>query len=70
MTVHKFLVISLVVFLVGLAVLYTGGNRVPFRQQGGTHEKHQSYLPGPVEPLAAGITGNKPESGPIIAKRS
>ena len=43
MTLRKFLVIAFVVFLLGVGVLYTGFNRVPFRHSG-NHEMHKSSL--------------------------
>jgi hypothetical protein len=44
LTLHKFLVVSFLVFVLGIVALYTGVNRVPFRHQGGTHEMHKSSL--------------------------
>lgn len=44
MTMNRFLVVSFLVFILGVAALYSGVNRVPFRQQGGTHEMHKSSL--------------------------
>ena len=42
MTLQKFLFIAFVIFLLGIGVLYTGINRVPFRNSG--HEHHTSAL--------------------------
>ena len=43
MTVQKFLTIAFLIFLLGIGILYTGVNRVPFRNSG-NHEHHQSTL--------------------------
>jgi hypothetical protein len=43
MTVQKFLAIAFLIFLLGIGILYTGVNRVPFRNNG-NHEHHQSTL--------------------------
>jgi len=43
MTVQKFLAIAFLIFLLGIGILYTGVNRVPFRNSG-NHEHHQSTL--------------------------
>ena len=48
MTLHRFVVVSFLVFVLGLVALYTGVNRVPLRQQGGTHEMHKSSLQVPA----------------------
>ncbi|HWR55944.1 MAG TPA: hypothetical protein VN462_05525 [Negativicutes bacterium] len=44
MNLQRFLLWSLIVFLLGLAVLYTGANRAPFRQSSPGHGQHQSSL--------------------------
>ncbi|EIW17168.1 hypothetical protein SAMN04515679_2026 [Pelosinus fermentans] len=43
MTVQKFLAIAFLIFLLGIGILYTGVNRVPFRNSK-NHEHHQSNL--------------------------
>ncbi|MDF2875125.1 MAG: hypothetical protein K0R22_1808 [Sporomusa sp.] len=48
MTLHRFVVVSFLVFILGLVALYSGVNRVPLRQQGGTHEMHKSSLQVPA----------------------
>jgi hypothetical protein len=43
MTLQRFLIVGLVIFLLGLAALYTGINRAPFRQgEPGHNQKHGS----------------------------
>lgn len=44
MKLQRFLLGSLIVFLLGIAVLYTGANRAPFRQPNPAHSQHQSSL--------------------------
>ena len=48
MSLDKFLTGALIVFLVGLGILYSGVNRTPFRQHehdGPQHQKTHSALP-------------------------
>lgn len=42
MTLQKFFIIGLLVFLLGLTALYTGINRAPFREAGGHPSDHSS----------------------------
>ncbi|HWR42649.1 hypothetical protein [Sporomusa sp.] len=44
MTLHRFLVVSFLVFVLGIVALYSGVNRVPFRHHDGSHEMHKSSL--------------------------
>lgn len=42
MNLQRFLLGSFIVFLLGIAMLYTGANRAPFRQHHPGHQQHQS----------------------------
>ncbi len=66
MTLHRFVVVSFLVFVLGLVALYTGVNRVPLRQQGGTHEMHKSSLQVPAGnmKLVAAIPATVPVANP------
>ena len=56
MTLKKFLVVALVIFLAGLAGLYGGINRAPFRQGDPGH--HQQHGHAPATDQAAENSGD------------
>ncbi|BBB89482.1 MAG TPA: hypothetical protein PKA28_14820 [Methylomusa anaerophila] len=64
MTLQRFLVIALLVFLLGIGVLYAGVNRVPFRH-GGNHEMHKSSLT-----FAAAATGSSLNAAVALPDRT
>ncbi|WP_371379567.1 hypothetical protein [Sporomusa aerivorans] len=47
MSLKKFLISALIVFLAGVAILYSGANRAPFRQHNpnGPHPQTHSAAP-------------------------